>query len=414
MKIRDVVFSVGQSGYLHRDLMAIKAGARADGFIFHGAPVLAGYKKIVEAGTTISVMLALEDGQVAFGDCADVILAGAAGRDRVFNADEHLDVLIGEIRKRLTGLDVSAFRANAETFDRLQFGGKPMHMALRYGITQALLHATALSRHETMAEVIAREYQSTISETPIAILASGHRDDPLQLDRTILKRPELLPHASFTTVEHVGRSGEKLLAFADTVATRLRQIGGDDYRPRIHLDVYGTLGELFGDDIDKIAGYLARLGETVQPYGFIIESPIIAPTQREQIELYRKLLATLRQNGTEIGVIVDEWCNTLEDVKLFTDEKAADFLQIKTPDLGGINNSIEAVLYCKRHGMGAALGGTANETDQSARICTHVGLACQPDFMLSKPGLGVDEALMIQRNEMGRTLALLRAQRNRT
>jgi methylaspartate ammonia-lyase len=414
MKIRDVVFSVGQSGYLHRDLMAIKAGARADGFIFHGAPVLPGYKSIVEAGTTISVMLALEDGQVAFGDCADVILAGAAGRDRVFNADEHLDVLNGEIRKRLTGLDVSAFRANAETFDRLQFGGKPMHMALRYGITQALLHATALSRHETMAEVIAREYQSTVSETPIAILASGHRDDPLQLDRTILKRPELLPHASFTTVEHVGRSGEKLLAFADTVATRLRQIGGDDYRPRIHLDVYGTLGELFGDDIDKIAGYLARLGETVQPYGFIIESPIIAKTQREQIDLYRTLLATLRRNGTKVGVIVDEWCNTLEDVKLFTDEKAADFLQIKTPDLGGINNSIEAVLYCKRHGMGAALGGTANETDQSARICTHVGLACQPDFMLSKPGLGVDEALMIQRNEMGRTLALLRAKRNRT
>jgi methylaspartate ammonia-lyase len=414
MKIRDVVFSVGQSGYLHRDLMAIKAGARADGFLFHGAPVLPGYRSIVEAGTTISVMLLLEDGQVAFGDCADVILAGAAGRDRVFNAAEHLDFLEREIRTRLTGLEASVFRANAETFDRLQFGGKPMHMALRYGITQALLHASASSHHETMAEVVAREYGATISETPIAILASGHRDDPLQLDRTILKRPELLPHASFTTVEHIGRSGEKLRAFADTVATRLRQIGGDDYRPRIHLDVYGTLGELFGNDTERIAAYLATLVETVQPYGFLIESPIIAKSQREQIELFGRLRETLRRNGTRIGVIADEWCNTLEDVKLFTDEKAADFLQIKTPDLGGINNSIEAVLYCKRNGMGAALGGTANETDQSTRICAHVGLACRPDFMLSKPGLGVDEALMIQRNEMQRTLALLKAKRNLT
>ena len=135
--------------------------------------------------------------------------------------------------------------------------------------------------------------------------------------------------------------------------------------------------------------------------------------QGEQIELFRKLRETLRKNGTKIGVIADEWCNTLEDVRLFTDEKAADVLQIKTPDLGGINNTIEAVLYCKRHGMGAALGGTANETDQSARICTHIGLACRPDFMLSKPGLGVDEALMIQRNEMHRTLALLKAKRNK-
>jgi methylaspartate ammonia-lyase len=413
MKIRDVVYSIGQSGYLHRDLMAIKAGARADGFLFHGTPVLPGYKSIVEPGTTISVMFVLDDDQVAFGDCADVILAGAAGRDRVFNADEHIGLLEGDLRERLTGLDVSAFRSNAETFDRLQLGGKPMHMALRYGITQALLHATATSHHETMAEVIAREYQSTISETPIAILASGHRDDPLQLDRTILKRPELLPHASFTTVEHIGRSGEKLRAFADTVATRLRQIGGDDYRPQIHLDVYGTLGELFANDTDKIAAYLATLVETTKPYDFIIESPIIAKTQGEQIELFRKLRETLRRNDTKVGVIADEWCNTLEDVRLFTDEKAADYLQIKTPDLGGINNTIEAVLYCKRHGMGAALGGTANETDQSARICTHIGLACRPDFMLSKPGLGVDEALMIQRNEMHRTLALLQAKRNK-
>src|SRR3954469_1320 len=407
MKISDVVYSIGTSGYLHRDLMAIKAGAVADGFIFHGKPVLPGYRSIVEPGTTISVMLVLEDGQVAFGDCADVILAGAAGRDRVFNAHEHIDLLQREIRRRLVGRDIGAFRPNADELDGLRLDSKPLHMALRYGITQALLHATALAQRETMAEVIAREYGTTPSTKPIPILASGHRDDPLQLDRTILKRPELLPHASFTRVEHIGSSGEKLFAFAETVATRLRQIGGDDYRPQIHLDVYGTLGELFANDVDQVATYLGRIADMVRPYGFLIESPIIAPTQREQIELFRTLGEALKRKGIEIGVIADEWCNTLEDIKLFADERASDYVQIKTPDLGGINNTIEAIIYCKKHGMGAALGGTANKTDHSARICTHIGIACQPDFMLSKPGLGVDEALMIQRNEMARTLALL-------
>lgn len=411
MKIEDVIHSVGQSGYLHRDLMAIKAGAVADGFIFHGAPVLSGYQSIVEPGTVISVMLLLEDGQVAFGDCADVILAGAAGRDRVFRAEEHMDLLERELKPRLIGRDIEAFRGNAEEFDSLQLDGKPLHMALRYGITQALLHAAALARRATMTEVIAGEYGTRPSTAPIPILASGHRDDPLQLDRTILKRPELLPHASFTTVEHIGRAGEKLSAFADTVARRLRQIGGHDYRPRIHLDVYGTLGELYSNDVAGIADYLAGIADTVRPYGFLVESPIIARTQREQIDLFRELRAALKRKGAEVGVIADEWCNTLEDIRLFADERASDYVQIKTPDLGGINNTIEAVLYCKEHEMGAALGGTANETDQSARICTHVGLACKPDFMLSKPGLGVDEALMIQRNEMARTLALLRANR---
>ena len=76
MKVKQVICAAGRSGYMHRDLMAIKAGARQDGMIFHGPTVTPGFKKIVEPATIISVMLVLEDGQVAFGDCADVILAG--------------------------------------------------------------------------------------------------------------------------------------------------------------------------------------------------------------------------------------------------------------------------------------------------------------------------------------------------
>src|SRR3546814_4271337 len=90
-----------------------------------------------------------------------------------------------------------------------------------------------------------------------------------------------------------------------------------------------------------------------------------------------------------------------------SDVCSSDLVQVKAPDLGGINNTIDALLRCKAKNMGACLGGTGNETDQSTRICTQIALACGPDFMLSKPGLGGDEALMIQSNEMARTLAVL-------
>jgi methylaspartate ammonia-lyase len=408
MRVRSVICSVGRSGYMHRDLMAIKSGARQDGFIFHGKPLSPGFKKIVEPATIVSVMLELEDGQIAFGDCADVILAGVAGRDPAFYGEEHIGYLRKEIAPLLEGRDVARFRDSAGEFDQFRRGGKPMHTAVRYGITQALLHATALSHKKTMAEIIAAEYGSTISKTPIPILASGHKDDPLQLDRTILKRVELLPHASFTIVkDHVGLEGEKLLAFAASVSKRIKEIGDADYKPRIHLDVYGTLGELFGMKLEPLADYLGRLEKAAQPYGLLVESPIIAKTQEEQIASFKKLRALLKEKGISVGLIADEWCNTLEDIKLFADTSASDYVQIKTPDLGGINNTIEAVLYCRSKKMGSSLGGTANETDHSARICTHIGLACSPDFMLSKPGLGVDEALMIQTNEMARTLAIL-------
>ena len=409
MKVKQVICATGRSGYMHRDLMAIKAGARQDGMIFHGPTVTPGFKKIVEPATIISVMLILEDGQIAFGDCADVILAGIAGRDPVFNAADYLEVMQGPVAASLTGRDVSTFKANADELDKMTVHGKRLHTALRYGITQALLNACALSLKQTMAEVIAREYGSTLSKKPIGILASGHKDDPTQLDRIILKRFELLPHASFTVVkDHVGFKGEILHAWVKMVATRIKTIGDADYRPRIHADLYGTLGELYSMDVEAIANYIGTLREAAAPYDLLVESPMIAKTQAEQIAKFGELRGLLKKKGIAVGIIADEWCNTLEDIGLFADAKAADFVQIKTPDLGGINNTIEAILYCRKKGMGACLGGTANETDQSARICTHIGLACQPDFMLSKPGLGTDEALMIQTNEMARTLAILK------
>jgi methylaspartate ammonia-lyase len=393
---------------MHRDLMAIKSGAKQDGFVFHGKALSPGFEKIVEPSTIVSVMLELEDGQIAFGDCADVILAGVAGRDPAFRGEDHIDYLRGEIAPLLKGREVVTFRGNAEAFDQHRRGGKPLHTAVRYGLTQALLHATALAQKKTMAEIIAAEYGTAISKTPIPILASGHKDDPLQLDRTILKRADLLPHASFTIVrDHVGLEGEKLLAFASQVSKRIKEIGDPDYKPRIHLDVYGTLGELFAEKLAPLADYLGRLAQVAQPYDLLVESPIIANTQETQIAGFKKLRSLLKEKGIAVGLIADEWCNTLEDIKLFADTAASDYVQIKTPDLGGINNTIEAVIYCRSKKMGSSLGGTANETDHSARICTHIGLACSPDFMLSKPGLGVDEALMIQTNEMARTLAIL-------
>jgi len=60
----------------------------------------------------------------------------------------------------------------------------------------------------------AREYGCAIATAPIPILASCHKEDVQMIDRMILKRVELLPHASFQQVERdIGLEGEKLIAY---------------------------------------------------------------------------------------------------------------------------------------------------------------------------------------------------------
>ena len=66
-------------------------------------------------------------------------------------------------------------------------------------------------------------------------------------------------------------------------------------------------------------------------------------------------------------------------------------VQIKTPDLGSIHNTIEAVLYCKANGMGACLGGTANETIKSLYFLTKNNLFVSVTWQ--EPHMTRDKAL---------------------
>ena len=119
----------------------------------------------------------------------------------------------------------------------------------------------------------------------------------------------------------------------------------------------------------------------------------------------KELTEMVDYEGLKLQIVADEWCNTLEDIKYFADNRAGHMIQIKTPDLGGINNTAEAALYCKSKGIGVYQGGTCNETDRSAQICTHIAMAVKPDQILAKPGMGVDEGYMVVYNEMKRILA---------
>ena len=141
------------------------------------------------------------------------------------------------------------------------------------------------------------------------------------------------------------------------------------------------------------------------------EGPVDVEEKGRQIEALKGITDALRAKGSRVKIVADEWCNTLEDIREFTDARCCHMIQIKTPDLGGIQNIVESVLYCKAHGMEAYQGGTCNETDVSARTCVHVAVAARAERMLAKPGMGFDEGFTIVNNEMMRILAVLKAKR---
>ncbi|HQG30142.1 MAG TPA: enolase C-terminal domain-like protein, partial [Candidatus Ozemobacteraceae bacterium] len=181
------------------------------------------------------------------------------------------------------------------------------------------------------------------------------------------------------------------------------------YAPALHIDVYGTIGQAFGGDLTKVSEYLASLEPDAGGLPLYIEGPVDVEHRERQIEALATICGQLKTKGSKVRVVADEWCNTFEDVRDFADAGAGHMLQIKTPDLGGVQDIVESVLYCKQKGVEAYQGGTCNETDVSARCCVHLAVAARADRMLAKPGMGFDEGFNIVNNEMERTLAILRS-----
>ncbi len=408
MKIIDVILTKSYTGFYFDDQKAIKNGADHDGFMYVGKPVTEGFQKVRQAGEAISIQLVLEDGTIGYGDCAAVQYSGAGGRDPLFLASDFIPFMEKEIVPQLIGEDVEKFRPLAEKYDRMIINGKRLHTAIRYGITQALLNATANSKRITMAEVIRDEYNVEKGEyKSIPVFTQSGDDRYDNSDKMIIKEADVLPHALINNVQSkLGEHGEKLLDYVAWLRDRIiKWRAREDYNPIFHIDVYGTIGLAFNNDVDKMFNYLLEVEKTAKPFRIRIEGPVDTGDREGTMQLEKALTEKLDAAGSKLEIVADEWCNTLEDIKYFADNHAGHVLQIKTPDLGGVNNVAEAILYCNEKGVGSYCGGTCNETNISAQTTTNIAIACRASQCLAKPGMGVDEGFMIVKNEMNRVIA---------
>jgi methylaspartate ammonia-lyase len=413
MRVTDVLAVPARAGFFFDDQLAIRAGAGHDGFDYTGAPLIPGFRRVRQPGEAVSVLLVLDDGQVEFGDCAAVQYSGAGGRDPLFSARDAVTVVEDVLAPVLRDTDLGeGFRAAAARIDALTGpDGNVLPTAVRYGASQAVLAAVAHARRRTMAEVIRDEYHTGAPLLPVPLYAQTGDERYGNAEKMVLKGVDVLPHGLVNNVaEKFGASGEILAGYVRWLVGRIGDLAPyPGYRPRLHLDVYGCAGLAFDGDLDAVAAYLADLGRIARPYDLAVEHPVDAGSRQAQIATYQRLRGRLAELGSPVRIVVDEWCNTLDDVRAFVAAGAADVIHVKTPDLGSIGNTAEALLLARAAGLEAFCGGTCNETDRSAQVTAHVAMACQASQVLAKPGMGVDEGLMIVGNEMARTAALVRA-----
>lgn len=436
--------------YYFDDLAALQSQPLSIAERYRAEPLTPGFQKVREPAEAVSLGLVLDDERIAWGECVSVEFGGQAGRFPIFRAEEGIALIKAHLHPFLLGKNPENFRVLLDQIESLtvkteverlvperkpgeelsrrdllaaparlfQKGPttqrsveeRPLHPALRYGVSQALLQAAALTQGVTMTEVICQAWDLPLPPQPVPIHAQCGADRYDGADKMIARGVASLPHSLVDNLpDHLGEDALKLIRYARWLKTRIQEIGGPDYHPTIHLDVHGGLGNIYDNQAGKILGALSSLEKAVHPYPLRVECPVIMDSRAEQIETLRTLREYLQFRDMNTKIVADEWANTREDIQAFLDAEAVHMIQVKMPDLGGIQETIGAVLACKEAGVEAFLGGSCAETDLSARISAHVALATQPALVMAKPGMGVDEAISIVHNEMARTLAWIKA-----
>ncbi|WP_050593868.1 methylaspartate ammonia-lyase [Mesorhizobium sp. LSHC414A00] len=411
MQIKDVVLAPGNGAFFYDDQAAIRAGAVQGGFVYAGEPITPGFTSIRVPASSLSVGLVLADDTVVWGDMMGVQYSGAGGRDPLFEAAQISDLTSRVVVPRLLAVDASRYLdACAKVFE--PFEHKRLPLPLEYGVSQALLRAAAYLHRATMAEIVCSEFDLPLPTLRVPIYCQSGDAREINVDKMILKAVDVLPHGLINSRQKFGVDGQTFIEFVKWVATRTRQIGGPGYHPVLHFDVYGWIGMEIGLEPEPIADFICRVADSVPGFTLNIECPADFGSTQAQIDNYARIVSILDNRDSRARIVVDERCNTLEEIRLFAEAKAAHLVQIKTPDVGSIADTARAVLLCKENKVGAYVGGSCTETDLSARASVHISVATQADMMLAKPGMGVDEAFSIVGNEQNRLLAMLNRRRS--
>lgn len=406
VQIKDVLLAPGNGAFFYDDQEAIRSGAIQDGFVYVGAPTTPGYKSIRIPASSLSVGLVLADDTVVWGDMMNVQYSGAGGRDPLFDINQISNLMSRVVVPRLLDVDASRFRDSCtKVLQPVEHQRLPL--AIEYGVSQALLRAGAHLRRGTMAEIICGEFDLPMPRRKVPIYCQSGDAREINVDKMILKTVDVLPHGLINSRQKFGVGGRTFMEFVKWVVTRTRQIGRPGYHPVLHFDVYGWIGQEVGLEPQSIADFICRVADTVPGFTLNIECPADFGSTQAQIDNYARIVSILDDRSSSARIVVDERCNTLEDIRLFAEAKAAHLVQIKTPDVGSIADTARAVLLCKANKVGAYVGGSCTETDLSAQASVHVSVATQADMMLAKPGMGVDEAFSIVGNEQNRLLAML-------
>jgi methylaspartate ammonia-lyase len=398
-KIIDVQTYRGWGGYFFEDIDKIRQKFIPTADRYHSSTDHDRYPFVRTPAPVVGVGIKLDDGSVHWGDGVAVSFGGKAGRAGPGSPGELEKWFKSDFKSWCVGRDVSTWKQLEESF--LQ-GQKTTPPFVRYAVSQAFLSACSHVNQMPSASLIARDLGLTVSKTPIPLHGSSGANWDDTVDRMLARRLSYLPQGQFENLDaQIGSGGGQLLKWIDVFKQRAVRF---NYKTTLTLDFHGALDSIFAGSDTKIADFIITMAQKAAPHALHVESPVVGKTLEDHAQRLSTIRLRVQVSSPSTKIIADEWANEVADIKFLLDQNAVDGVHIKMPDTGSLSECAEAIKICKKAKIFSLLGGSCTETDIGARASVHLALACQPDALLVKPGMGFDESFALMNNEMARHL----------
>ncbi len=268
---------------------------------------------------------------------------------------------------------------------------RPLHPAVQYGLTAALLPAVAAANRVSVAKLVAREYGLDLMETAVP-LQIPLNDQTIQAAHTILTTH--VASVGYTTGNQnhkatLGKNAERLQQHVRQIAAWLPSLNLD-FQPTIHLDLQGGFGNLFDNKSGKVLGAMYGLERAAKPYDLLMQNPVWREDLPTQLAQYKELTSFCRIRRLKTMLVADVWVDSFEAVQQFADASVCQMLHVVLPRLGNLEVGITTVLHANSQNHPVILSGTPTP------LTTQLALALQPDQLQGDP--------LIHYNEMQKSL----------
>lgn len=388
----------------------------------------------------VSVGLVLENGQIGWGDCVDLVNDGELLSAIVLNyvrpllvgrqlvSFRELSAEIQALTETITLVEtihhppppkkegVSRRKMFTLNWEREQPPApppeiiehqeiRPILATVRYGASQALLNALALAKQTSIVDVLQREYDFAKLTKTVPTLPFLYVRQLNSAKRMFVYRPSAIGLSLSSTDfdSEMGNNGVVLSNAAQRLRTdALATDGPHKFSPTFYYRVFGGYGVQQNNSVGKVLGKLFTIHKNAKPYQLWVEDAMLGDDFDHYIKLNKQLrkLSNLRKMTSLL--VANHYVDSLARVQAVIDAEAAHHVYLDPSKLGSVGTMLDALALCRQAGLGVVWGGHSAETMLSADVTSQIVMACQPDFVVTKPATQV--GLTTMQNAMVRHL----------